>query len=222
MPSEKATALNKVFKDALLACGKPKMLYVDNGSVYRSEFLQVACAELGIALVHTKPYDPKSKGEIERFFKTVDEGFVSLLKKEDVVSFDVLNAQFELWLHHKYHHKVHASLGTTPMNYFMDQSDKVNFVSYSKEIDEAFLLRATCKVKSDGTISLDGAFYEVPPVYIGRTIEIRYPLENTDKLFIYEDNTRITAIAKADLYANACAKRSTSFRYSDHGGGLDV
>lgn len=222
MPSEKASSLSKVFKDALLCCGKPKMLYVDNGSVYRSDFLQVACAELGIALVHTKPYDPKSKGKIERFFKTVDESFVPLLKKDDLVSFDVLNAQFELWLHNKYHHKVHSSIGTTPMRYFTDQSDRINFVADSKEIDEAFLLRATRKVKSDGTISLDGSFYEVPPVYIGRTIEIRYPLENTDKLFIYEDNKRVTTITKADLYANAHAKRSTSFRYSEHGGGLDV
>jgi len=222
MPSEKSTALREVFKDALLSCGKPKMLYVDNGSVYRSEFLQVACAELGIALVHTKPYDPKSKGKIERFFKTVNESFVPLLKKEDLVSFDVLNAQFELWLHNKYHHKVHSSLGTTPMKFFIDQADKIPFLSDPKIIDEAFLLRASRKVKGDGTISLDGFFYEAPPVYIGKKIEVRFHPEDKDRLFIYEDNKRITAIAKANLNANAHAKRSTSFKYSDGGGDLGV
>lgn len=222
MPSEKATSLSIVFKDALLSCGKPKILYVDNGSVYRSEFLQVACAELGIALVHTKPYDPKSKGKIERFFKTVDESFIPLLKKEDLISFDVLNTQFELWLHNKYHHKVHSSNGTTPMEYFINQADKVNFISDAKEIDEAFLLRATRKVKSDGTISLDGVFYEVPPVYIGSRIDVRFPANNKDKLFIYEDNIRTVSISKADLNAKAHAKRSISIKFSEHGGGIDV
>src|SRR5699024_11572817 len=43
--------------------------------IYRSETLQHACAQLGITLAHTSPYDPKAKGKIERVFKTIQTRF---------------------------------------------------------------------------------------------------------------------------------------------------
>jgi transposase InsO family protein len=62
--SEKFDGLREVTKEALLRYGKPTMIYADNGKIYRSETLQYACAQLGITLVHTQPYDPKSKGYV--------------------------------------------------------------------------------------------------------------------------------------------------------------
>ena len=56
-PSEKTESLSTVFKEALLRRGIPKIVYVDNGKVFRSDVFQVACATLGIVLTHTQPYD---------------------------------------------------------------------------------------------------------------------------------------------------------------------
>jgi transposase InsO family protein len=47
------------------------MIYVDNGKVYSARTRRLACAKLGVSLIHTKPYDPEAKGKIERFFGTV-------------------------------------------------------------------------------------------------------------------------------------------------------
>ena len=55
--------LRVVTKEALIRRGKPTMIYADNGKIYRSETLQYACAQLGITLTHTQPYDPQSKGQ---------------------------------------------------------------------------------------------------------------------------------------------------------------
>ena len=55
MPSEKFADLKVVLKQALLSCGKPRILYADNGKIFRCDQLQITCADLGIALVHTRP-----------------------------------------------------------------------------------------------------------------------------------------------------------------------
>lgn len=62
--SEKFDGLRVVTKEALIRRGKPNIIYADNGKIYRSETLQYACAQLGITLAHTQPYDPKSKGYV--------------------------------------------------------------------------------------------------------------------------------------------------------------
>lgn len=67
--SEGFDGLRIVTKEALIRRGKPAIIYADNGKIYRSETLQYACAQLGITLTHTQPYDPQSKGKIERFLK---------------------------------------------------------------------------------------------------------------------------------------------------------
>jgi transposase InsO family protein len=56
---------------ALQTRGLPEKLYTDNGAAFRSQHLAVVCANLGIRLIHAKPYHSWSKGKIERFFSTV-------------------------------------------------------------------------------------------------------------------------------------------------------
>ncbi len=60
--TEKFDGLRRVMKEALIRRGIPSMLYTDNGKIFRSDILQFACAGLGINLLHTRAYDPQSKG----------------------------------------------------------------------------------------------------------------------------------------------------------------
>lgn len=53
--SEKFDALKNVFKEALIRRGIPKIVYVDNGKIYRADAFHIACASLGIVLTHNKP-----------------------------------------------------------------------------------------------------------------------------------------------------------------------
>ncbi|QQK79916.1 transposase [Salicibibacter cibi] len=62
--NEKFDGLREITKEALLRRGVPKVLYADNGKIYRSETLQFACAQLGITLSHTQPYDAPAKGYV--------------------------------------------------------------------------------------------------------------------------------------------------------------
>ena len=57
-----------VFKVALQKRGLPQRIFVDNGANYRSHHFSIVCAKVGVALIHSKPFSPQSKGKIERFF----------------------------------------------------------------------------------------------------------------------------------------------------------
>jgi transposase InsO family protein len=48
--------------------GPPDALYLDNGSTYRGQTLSLACARMGTALIHAKPYDAPARGKMERFW----------------------------------------------------------------------------------------------------------------------------------------------------------
>lgn len=48
--------------EAVLRRGIPKLVYLDNGKVYRSKLFHTACASMGTTVSHTEPYDAASKG----------------------------------------------------------------------------------------------------------------------------------------------------------------
>ncbi|MCZ0757108.1 IS481 family transposase [Anoxybacillus sp. J5B_2022] len=206
--SEKFDGLRIVTKEAFLRYGKPKRIYSDNGKIYRSEPLQYACAELGITLIHTQPYDPQSKGKIERFFRTVQTRFYPLLEMEPVTSLPALNERFWKWLEEDYHRKPHASLeGKTPHEVFQSQVHMVSFVEDATWLDTIFLKREFRKVKADGTITLNKQLYEVPPRFIGQSVEIRYDEQG---VYVYEDGKEAAKATLVRMHDNAYVKRHRS------------
>ena len=47
----------------------------DNGGAYRSHLWRDTCAELGIRHKRTRPYRPQTNGKIERFHRTLADGW---------------------------------------------------------------------------------------------------------------------------------------------------
>jgi transposase InsO family protein len=47
----------------------------DNGGAYRSFLWRDTCTELGITPKRTRPYRPQTNGKIERFHRTLGEGW---------------------------------------------------------------------------------------------------------------------------------------------------
>lgn len=65
--AENSMALATTLKAAVLQYGIPQKVYCDNGSAFSTHTLQLACARIGMALIHSKAYDSPSRGKIERF-----------------------------------------------------------------------------------------------------------------------------------------------------------
>lgn len=210
--SEKIDSLTTVFKEALLRRGVPKIVYVDNGKIFRSDLFHVACATLGIVLTHTQPYDAASKGKIERFFGTVKTRFFPILRAEPASSLEDLNRRFWRWLEEDYHRKVHSSLDMTPLDMYFSQTSRIKMVEDPPALEHLFLRRETRKVRHDGTISLEKRLFEVPERYIGQRIEVRF---NEDGVYVYEDGLPKAKAVPVNFAVNAHVKRERTLSFKN-------
>ena len=207
--SETISSLSIVLKEAFMAYGIPKRLYVDNGPSFSSELLVRSCALAGISLTHSKPYDSPSRGKIERFFRTVRDRFLSGV--QNGISLEEINEAFWLWLKDDYHHKLHAGIKERPIDRYNTSLEKVSIRRLSKaELDEIFLVRYERVVNNDSTISFKGALYEVPTAYIRQRIEIRHPIDDPEQLYLYDNDIRVGKIKLVDKRENARTFRPQS------------
>ena len=200
--SETISALTLVLKDAFLAYGIPKRLYVDNGPSFSSDLLSKSCAMAGISLIHSKPYDSPSRGKVERVFRTIRDRFLSGI--QEGITLQDLNQAFWLWLQEDYHHKLHNGIGDKPIDRYNASLARIELRRLSKaELDEIFLIRHERFVNNDATISFKGALYEVPSAYIRQKIELRHPVDDPQELFLYDSGVRVCKIKLLDKKENA-------------------
>lgn len=89
--------------------GSSTEIYVDNGKVYHSKALTVACAQLQIRKLHRPPREPQPGGLIERFFQTVQSQFESEVRACRTITLTELNEHFSNWLKVDYHQTAHSS-----------------------------------------------------------------------------------------------------------------
>ena len=80
----------------------------DNGSCYRSTMWREACADLGITPKRTRPYRPQTNGKIERFHRTLAEGWAF---KKFYYSESARLAALPAWVHQYNHHRPHSAIG---------------------------------------------------------------------------------------------------------------
>ena len=203
--SEHSLSLQKTLKQAVLTYGIPQRFYCDNGKVFSSGYIHMVCAKLGTALIHSKPYDSPSRGKIERFFRTVRDMFIpNLYIEHKSFSIQQLNEAFSRWLLDEYNINIHKSINDTPMDrYLADMSNVSIKTIVPSEADHYFHHTVFRTVKNDSTVTVNNCLYEVPAKYIGKKIEIRYPLDNPRDLRIFENNKQEAVLTKLDKHYNS-------------------
>ncbi len=83
----------------------------DNGSAYRSLAWRDACAQLGIRPKRTRPYRPQTNGKIERFHRTLADGWAY---SKHYNSESARRNALPAWLHSYNHHRPHTAIGGHP------------------------------------------------------------------------------------------------------------
>ena len=80
----------------------------DNGGCYRSHLWRDTCTELGITHKRTRPYRPQTNGKVERFHRTLVEGWAF---KKFYNSESARLAALPAWIHTYNHHRPHTAIG---------------------------------------------------------------------------------------------------------------
>ena len=160
---------------AVSSRGLPDKLYTDNGGPFRSQHLQIVCANLGIKLIHARPYHSWSRGKIERFFLTVQLQFLAQLKFHPVDGLEPLNRQFWQWLEVDYHQRAHSSLQQqTPAERFAKAADYMRTLPKEGDLSGLWLMRLERRVRKDATLSLGGVLWEVPAYLRGLVVSVHF------------------------------------------------
>lgn len=83
----------------------------DNGSAYRSRAWQEVCDRLGIRHKRTRPYRPQTNGKIERFHRTLADGWAYA---RCYTSETQRRQALAGWIHHYNHHRPHSACNGQP------------------------------------------------------------------------------------------------------------
>ena len=189
----------------LLKRGLPRKLYTDNGAAFRSHHLEHVCASLGIALVHARPYKPQGKGKIERFFRSVREGFLTGFKGE---SLGELNEALDLWLEHIYHQRKHTSTGQTPHARFTSKMECLR--PAPADLKDHFRKLARRRVARDRTITLNGRLFEAPVSLIGKQVELLYHEKDESRVEVRAGGRSYGFIPAVNIHVNCRVKRDSN------------
>jgi hypothetical protein len=164
-----------------------------------------------VALVHSKPYDPSSRGKVERFFRTVRRSFLAELKTE-ALTVDQLNDRFQRWVDQRYHRRCHSSTGQPPIERFLRSLGSIQpRIATPVELDRVFYRTLFRTVRNDATVSIQRVLWEVPPQYIGNRIEIRHPEGRHHELFLFEQDQPVARLHRVDAAQNANSPQRPRF-----------
>lgn len=164
------------FKEAIRRRGVPRKLYTDQGGPFINDHTRVICANLGIRLLHAKPYHAWSKGKIERFFHTVQQDFEATLRLpgQSPATLEELNARLADWIQTVYHVRHHEGIGMSPQERFARGSAQVRPLDPHLDLERLFYAELLRLVRKDGTVRLNNELYEVDLALRGLEVRLRF------------------------------------------------
>lgn len=196
------------FKKAVIRCGLPTAVFVDNGSQFVSGQFTAACATLGVRHLAAKPYSPESKGKVERALATLQQSLVPELHALGrTLTLAELNQYLLAWVD-DYHKREHRELKATPQQRWDGDPTPLRMPDPLR-LEAAFLLKAERYVNRTALVSLGGKRYLVHDRLVGRKVEVRYHPRQPQSVQIWLDDRFVQAAEFYQVPTNAPRTHST-------------
>ena len=189
-------ALEDSLEKAMATWGVPEGFFVDNGLVFSSTQLDLACGTLGIVKVHSTPGYAPSRGKIERLFRTVRDELLCEIESLPPMPLEEFNRYLRAWVETVYHTRVHSRTGQTPLQRWEDPAQPAVRTVTPHMLKQAFLQWARRKVGSTGEVKFLGNIYFADPVLAHQTVILRYDPFDLSAVWVWHKDQpmqRITA-----------------------------
>jgi transposase InsO family protein len=198
-------AFHQTLKEAVRRRGLPTKLYTDQGGPFTNDHTRVVCANLGIRLLHAKPYHSWSKGKVERVLSTIQQDFEAGLRLpgQAAATLAELNAKLSTWLQSVYHTRVHSSTGMTPIERYQRGAHLVKALDPHLDLDQLFYHRLTRTVRRDGTIRLGNRLYEVDLSLRTLEVELRFDPFKLDRVEVFYRGTAFGLAQRVNAHLNS-------------------
>jgi putative transposase len=212
-PQANTEAFHHALKQAILRRGIPRKLYTDQGKPFVNTHSRVVCAQLGIRLLHAKPYHAFSKGKCERLIQSVQSGFETTLRLEgnQAHSLAELNTKLSTWIQIVYHQRIHSSTQASPESRYQQAAKTLHHWDPAVDIDPLFYTHLERSVRKDGTIRLDGELFEVDLSLRALKIQLRLDPFTRARIEVWYQGKLICLARKANRQANSETGGNTAY-----------
>ena len=207
-------AFHDCLKEALIRRGVPIKLYTDQGGPFIGQHTRIVCANLGIRLLHAKPYHAWSKGKVERVIQTLQQGFESSLRLEgnQVHSLDELNRKCSEWIQITYHQRTHSSTHETPETRYHRAIGNIRRLEIDPlSLDTLFYTRLTRRVRKDGTVRINNQLFEVDLSLRAQQVELRYNPVTLERIEVWHQEILCGLASPVNLTLNSETGGSKSY-----------
>lgn len=190
---ERLPALEDSLLRAMLHYGVPHQIFVDNGLVFSSTQLALACGTLGVDKTHSTPGYAPSRGKIERFFRHLRERFLCEVEALDPLPLEDFNRYLEAWVESGYNLRVHSRTKQSPRDRWENSEVPVRTMS-ARQLHEAFLHWDRRKVGAAGEVKFHGNIYYADPTLAGQVVVLRFSPMDLREVFIHRDGRPLERI----------------------------
>lgn len=163
---ETAESLIHGLSQAFMKRGLPRALMTDNGAAMVAEETTSGLAKLGVLHQTTLPYSPYQNAKQESFWGRVEGRLLAMLEGEVSLTLDALNLATQAWVEQEYHRIQHSEIGATPLEHYLAGPNVRRECPATAALTAAFRIEVIRRQRrSDGTVSLEGARFEIPSRY---------------------------------------------------------
>lgn len=208
---ETAESLVHGLSQAFMKRGLPRALMTDNGAAMLADETVTGLATLGIVHQTTLPYSPYQNAKQESFWGRVEGRLMAMLEGEASVTLDLLNQATQAWVEQEYHRTLHSEIGATPLARYLAGPNVRRDCPSAAELAAAFRIEvARRQRRSDGTVSLAGARFEIPAAYRHLVqVSLRYARWDLTRVDLVDARAGriLCALRPLDKSANADGQR---------------
>jgi len=204
-PQANTEAFHHALKEAILRRGLPRKLYTDQGKPFVNAHSHLVCAQLGVRLLHAKPFHSWSKGKCERLIQSIQQGFETTLRLAGNAahSLEELNTKLSVWIQTLYHQRPHSSTGQSPEYRYQQAAPSLRYWNPVDDLDPLFYLRLERTVRKNGTVRLDRQLYEVPLSLRALKIQLRLDPWRRARIEVWYQGKFMGLARLAPLHLNA-------------------
>jgi putative transposase len=192
--------LPKARNPAWIMHGIPSIFYCDNGKDYRSKHISEVCLHFRVELRFHEPYLARSKGKIERWFRTLKDmclryldGYIGGNPKERPTNvthypaLEQLRVRIEHFIVDQYHERMHSATRMTPRERWeacpvmVRQIEHLDDVNYLLESRSRIVQNDGIRFDNQRYVDREGALTE----YIGTQVHVFFDRNDKSSIRVY-------------------------------------
>lgn len=181
---------------AWTVCGIPEAFYTDHGSDFTSKHIEQVCADLKIQLIFSAVGEPRGRGKIERFFRTLNQTLLSELPgyiRAKSATPQMPLSDLKQHIHDfilQYNQRRHSSTKQPPKARWEANGFLPQMPESLEKLDLLLLTVAKSRIIRRDGIHFEGLRYLDPILadYVGSSVIIRYDPSDLTSIRVFHQN----------------------------------